>query len=57
MPRSVQAGKPWKAPRTGDGQPDLQGMWNFSTATPLERPSELAGKQVLTDEEAFEFAE
>lgn len=53
----MQAGKPWKAPRADDGQPDLQGMWNFSTATPLERPSELAGKQVLTDEEASEFAE
>ena len=23
--------------RTPDGQPDLQGVWNFSTATPMER--------------------
>jgi hypothetical protein len=37
--------------RTPDGQPDLQGLWNFATVTPLQRPSELAGKDVLTDEE------
>ena len=39
-------------PRTPDGQPDLQGVWNFSTATPMERPEELAGKDALTPEEA-----
>ena len=39
-------------PRTPDGQPDLQGVWNFSTATPMERPEELAGKTTLTPEEA-----
>src|SRR5207247_6719771 len=37
------------------GQPDLQGIWNYSTLTPLERPTELAGKAVLTEEEAAEF--
>ena len=42
-------------PRAADGHPDLQGVWNFSTATPLERPSELGGKPVLNDEEAAEF--
>jgi hypothetical protein len=44
-----------KLPRTADGHPDLQGVWNFSTVTPLERPNELGGKQVLDDEEAAEF--
>jgi hypothetical protein len=44
-----------KVPRTADGHPDLQGVWNFSTATPLERSSELGGKQVLNDDEAAEF--
>ena len=29
-------------------------VWDFRTITPLERPSELAGKDVLTDEEAAE---
>ncbi|MCY4026510.1 MAG: hypothetical protein OXH75_09395 [Acidobacteria bacterium] len=42
-------------PRTPDGQPDLQGVWNFSTATPMERPVELAGKETLTPEEAAEW--
>ena len=39
-------------PRTPDGQPDLQGVWTFSTITPLERPAEFADKPFLTDEEA-----
>jgi len=47
--------KTWTLPRTPDGRPDLQGVWSFATITPMERPSELAGKQVLTDEEAAEF--
>lgn len=44
-----------KSPRTAWGAPDLQGIWDFATITPLERPSELAGKEVLTAEEAAEF--
>src|SRR4051794_27425548 len=38
-------------PRTPWGHPDLQGVWTNTTTTPLERPNELAGKQVLADEE------
>jgi hypothetical protein len=41
----------WKAPRTVDGQPDLQGTWANNNATPLERPAELAGKATLTEAE------
>ena len=42
-------------PRTEDGRPDLRGVWNFSSATPMERPETLAGKEVLTAEEAAQF--
>ena len=42
-------------PRAADGHPDLQGVWNFSTLTPLERPAEFAGKQFLTDAEAAQY--
>lgn len=42
-------------PRTADGRPDLQGMWDFRTLTPFERPADLAQQQVLTDEEAARF--
>jgi hypothetical protein len=41
--------------RTPDGKPDLQGIWNFSTATPFERPPELADKEFLTSAEAAEY--
>ena len=37
---------------TPDGHPDLQGVWNFSTATPMERPADLAEQTTLTAEEA-----
>ncbi len=42
-------------PRLPWGDPDLQGTWDYRTITPLERPDALAGKQVLTDEEAAAF--
>ena len=41
-------------PRTGDGRPDLQGVWDFRTQTPLQRPTALGDKAVLTEEEAAE---
>ena len=44
----------WKPPRTPDGQPDLQGVWSYATLTPLERPSEYASREFLTDEEVAE---
>ena len=38
--------------RTVWGDPDLQGTWDFTTITPLQRPSELAGREFLTENEA-----
>ena len=42
------------APRTEWGQPDLQGVWNFSSNTPMERPSRFGERQFLTAEEVAE---
>jgi hypothetical protein len=42
-------------PLTPDGHPDLQGIWSNSTLTPLERPSQLAGKEFLTEKEAADY--
>jgi hypothetical protein len=41
----------YKAPRAENGQPDLQGVWNFSSDVPLERPSSAADKKVWTRED------
>jgi hypothetical protein len=41
----------WTVPRLADGKPDLQGTWENNSATPLERPPQLAGKPLLSDDE------
>ena len=52
---TAAAMKKWTPPRMADGRPDLQGTFDFATATPLERPAALAGKQFLSDAEAAAF--
>ena len=42
-------------PRTAWGAPDLGGVWDFRTLTPLERPVALGEQAVLTPEEAAGF--
>ena len=42
-------------PRTADGRPDLQGVWDFRTLTPLQRPEDRGDQAVLTAEEAAEI--
>src|SRR3954466_13425305 len=42
-------------PRTPWGDPDLQGVWNYATMTPLERPRDLASKEVLSLQEAAAY--
>jgi len=49
--------KTWIAPRTPDGRPDLQGLWNTTTLTPLERPRNFSSKEFFaTEEEAAAYA-
>src|SRR5262245_47624705 len=51
-PASKDAKPAAAVPRTPWGHPDLQGTWDYRTSTPLERPRELAGREVYTEEEA-----
>ena len=45
------AAEDWTAPRTPWGDPDLQGAYTNKTITPIERPAERAGQELLTAEE------
>ena len=38
-------------PRTPWGHADLQGVWDFRTITPMERPEDQADREFLSDEE------
>src|SRR5438105_4123990 len=57
LPATPQANKPgprvYKAPRTPNGQPDLQGFWTNNTYVPLERPKGVT-KEFYTEAEARE---
>ncbi len=41
-----------EGPRTAWGAPDLQGVWDFRTITPLQRPERYGDREFLTQEEA-----
>jgi hypothetical protein len=52
IPTAAAADKPsFKVPRTSWGDPDLQGVWDYRTITPMERRPELGDRAFYTDEE------
>ena len=53
--KATPTAKTASPPRTPDGQPDLQGVWDYRTITPLERPKELGTKEFFTEEEAANY--
>ncbi len=51
---SAWSAESYQAPRTEWGQPDLQGVWNFSSDIPMQRPSQYGEREFLTQEEIAE---
>ena len=45
----------WSAARTPDGHPDLEGVWDAASMTPLERPVALGTKEFYTPEEIVAY--
>lgn len=51
---NVLAQDDYDVPRTEWGQPDLQGVWNFSSNTPMQRPQRYGTQEFLTREQIEE---
>ena len=45
----------YQAPKTEWDQPDLQGVWNFSSDIPMQRPSQYGEREYMTEEEIAEI--
>ena len=55
--QGVDAQTDYEVPRTEWGHPDLQGVWNFSSNTPMQRPSRYGTQEFLTAEQVEEAVE
>ena len=53
--RGGAAAEPYTVPRTSWGDPDLQGVWDYRTITPMERRPELGDREFYTDEEVAQL--
>jgi hypothetical protein len=48
---TAQSAEDYTVPRTEWGHPDLQGIWNFNSSTPMQRPERFGTQEFLTPEE------
>jgi hypothetical protein len=55
-PATSKAASASALPRTPDGHPDLQGIYEIATITPIERPATVNGRLALTEKEAAALA-
>ena len=51
LPKAAPSARQWSVGRTPDGQPDLEGVWDAASMTPLERPAELGNQEFYTPAE------
>ena len=49
----IAAEPAWVTPRTTDGYPDLQGLWDNRTQTPFQRPRSLGNQRSYSEDEAL----
>jgi hypothetical protein len=56
QPPATSSQPPAPSPQSPAPTRSLEGTWNFSTVTPLERPAEFAGRATMTDAEARAYA-
>ena len=51
----AQSGSATSVVRTPWGAPDLRGVWDYRTMTPLQRSADFAAREFLSDEEAATY--
>ena len=54
---AAQSAGAYEIPRTEHGQPNLQGVWNFSSSTPMQRSERYGTQEFLTAEQVQEQIE
>jgi hypothetical protein len=52
---AARTAKPYTAPRTENGHPDITGVWSFAVITPFQRDLKLGDRTTLTDQEALDI--